>query len=265
MRKGRWTTASQTSDNIWMTANHLKLNEDKTEFLILGTQKRISQCSKIDAKLSIGGVTIEPTGSARNIGVLFDSTLSMSGHINNTCRTAFFHLRNISKIRTHLDSDSLKSVVHALVTNKLDMYNSLYTGLPQQQINKLKRVHHAAARLITGKRKYERITPILKELHWLPLEQRINYKVLVLTYKCLNGLAPAYLAQLLQVRTHTRTLRSSVKHVLVEPFHKLHSTSRSFACTAPRLWNGIPQELQKCSSLSMFKKNLKTLLFSKSY
>eukprot|EP00918_Siedleckia_nematoides_P064389 GHVU01140017.1.p1 GENE.GHVU01140017.1~~GHVU01140017.1.p1 ORF type:complete len:519 (-),score=24.55 GHVU01140017.1:616-2172(-) len=184
----------------WMTANHLKLNEDKTEFLILGTQKRISQCSKVDAKLSIGGDTIEPTGNARNIGVLFDSTLTLSGHVNNTCRTAFFHLHNISKIRTHLDSDSLKSVVHALVTNKLDMYNSLYTGLPQQQINKLKRVHHAAARLITRQKKFERITPILKELHWLPLEQRINYKVLVLTYKCLNGLAPSYLSQLLLVQ-----------------------------------------------------------------
>eukprot|EP00918_Siedleckia_nematoides_P064388 GHVU01140014.1.p1 GENE.GHVU01140014.1~~GHVU01140014.1.p1 ORF type:complete len:117 (-),score=6.33 GHVU01140014.1:616-966(-) len=111
-----------------------------------------------------------------------------------------YHLRNISKIRTHLDSDSWKSVVHVLVTNKLDMYNSFYTGLPQQQINKLKRVHDAAARLIKGKRKFERITSILKELHWLPLEQRINYKVLVLTYKCLNGLAPSYLSQLLLVQ-----------------------------------------------------------------
>ena len=217
---------------------------------------------KIDAQLNICGTSIRPTNSARNIGVLFDSNLSLAEHINNTCRSAFFHLRNISKIRRHLDSDSVQTVVHALVINKLDMFNSLYKGLPQQQIGKLKRVHHAADRLISGHKKHKSISPILRVLHWLPVECRIDYKILVLTYKCLHGSAPSYLSELLMIHTHTRTLRPNSLRNLVVPLHKLSSTDCSFTCSAPQLWNTVPVEIRNSVSLSDFKKNLKTFLIT---
>ena len=133
-------------------------------------------------------------------------------------RSAFYQLRNISKISRLLDSECLQTVVHSLVTNRLYLNNSLYVGLPQQQLNKLRRVHHAAARLITGQKKHESISPILHALHWLPIERGIDYKILVSIYKCLNDIAPVYLSELSQFHSHGRTLRSSSELTLVEPF-----------------------------------------------
>ena len=89
----------------WMTANYLKLNEDKTEYLILGTKQKIGQCDMSNASLSVGDMQTDPVNSARNIGVLFDSNMSLVGHINNTRRSVFYQLRNTSKISRFLDNE----------------------------------------------------------------------------------------------------------------------------------------------------------------
>ena len=104
-----------------------------------------------------------------------------------TCSTDFYHIRNIRHIRKYLDVKSTETMVHAFITNKLDYCNSLLNGLPDCQIQKLQRVQNAAARIITGIKKYDHITPALKELHWLPVQQRIEFKILLPTYKALNN------------------------------------------------------------------------------
>ncbi len=110
-----------------------------------------------------------------------------------------------------------KKLVHAFMTSRLDYCNALLGGCPASSINKLQIVQNAAARVLTRSRKYDHITPILQSLHWLPIKFRISYKILLLAYKALNDLAPAYLTNLLSRYNPTRSLRSQNSGLLVVP------------------------------------------------
>ena len=159
----------------------------------------------------------------------------------NTCKTAFYHLQNIAKIRNCLSQDNAETLVHAFISSKLDFCNALLYGLPQSVIDRLQYVQNCAARLVTRTWSSEQITPVLHKLHWLPVRQRITYTILLLTYKALNGMAPNYIADLLQPYTPTRQLRSSSKNLLVTPKSNLKFYGdRSFQVAAPRLWSGTP-------------------------
>ncbi len=134
-------------------------------------------------------------------------------------------------------SDAEK-LVHAFVTSRLDYCNALLGGCPASSINKLQIVQNAAARVLTRSRKYDHITPILQSLHWLPMKFRISYKIVLLTYKALNDLAPAYLTNLLSRYSLTRSLRSQNSGFLVVPrIAKSTKGGRTFSYLAPKLWN----------------------------
>ncbi len=105
-----------------------------------------------------------------------------------------------------LSVSDAEKLVHAFMTSRLDYCNALLGGCPASSINKLQIVQNAAARVLTRSRKYDHITPILQSLHWLPIKFRISYKILLLAYKALNGLAPAYLTNLLSRYNPTRSL-----------------------------------------------------------
>ena len=128
-------------------------------------------------------------------------------------KSAFYHLRNISRVRRYLSHHTTKVLVHALVKCKIDFCNSLLFGLPKHLIQRLQYVLNSAARIISLTRKYDHITPIMMELHWLPVEQRIKYKILLFVYKALNGISPVYFSELLHKYQPVlcRTLRSSNK------------------------------------------------------
>ena len=130
-----------------------------------------------------------------------------------------FHIkiRNIAKIRKYIDKESAKIVVHAFVTAKLDSCNSLLYGLPHYLISILQSIQNTAARVFTRTRKFDHITPVLKQLHWLPVRYRIVFKILLLVYKALNGTAPSYISELLKYHTTERKLRSSSQHLLATP------------------------------------------------
>ena len=108
------------------------------------------------------------------------------------CKSSHYHIRNIAKIRKYIDEESAKIVVHAFVTAKLDSCNSLLYGLPQHLISRLQSIQNKAARVVTRTGKFDHITPVLKQLHWLPVRYRIVFKILLLVYKALNGTAPSY-------------------------------------------------------------------------
>jgi hypothetical protein len=242
-----------------MTANFLKLNEDKTEILIISRKKDIDDHVP---NIKIGDANVEASHSAKNIGVIFDKTLNMDAHINATCKRAFWEIRNIGRIRPYLDEKSTASLVHSFVSSKLDYCNSLLYGLPKKQHDKFQRVLNCAARVVAKVRKHDHITPTLSALHWLPIPQRIEFKLLLLTFKALNGLAPEYLAELLNLYKAPRTLRSDSQALLEVPKTKFkYFGDRSFFKAAPVLWNKLPLYIRKISDLEAFKCALKTHLY----
>ena len=244
---------------LWMVANKLKLNGDKTELLVLTARQRPQP--PLDS-ITIGADVIKASNSAKNIGVWLDSVLSMDVQINNICKTAFFHLRNIAKIRKLLTHRQCEILIHAFISSKLDYCNVLLTGLQQSQINRLQHVQNAAARLLTATSRCEHVTPVLRSLHWLPVSARIDFKILLLVFKVLNGLGPLYLSELLRPYIPTRNLRSSKKKLLIVPKCNLKRYGcRAFSHRAPTLWNALPDDIRQVELLETFKSKLKTHLF----
>ena len=144
-------------------------------------------------------------------------------------------IRNIYRIRKFLSVSSTKALVHAFVTCRLDNCNSLLYGLPKHLVHRLQLAQNCAARLILCGRKHEHVTPLLRELHWLPVEQRIIFKMLFFTFKALNNLCPSYISDLLETYKPTRSLRSSSRNLLVIPRSKLKSYGdRAFSVSAPK-------------------------------
>ena len=176
----------------WMLADKLKLNDNKTEFIIIGTRQQLAKVS-VDS-LCIGDEIIKPSSVVKNLGSWFDTQLKMDIHINKCCKAAFFHLFNIRRIRKFLSFDTTQILINAFVTNRLDYCNGLLYGLPANQICKLQQVQNSAARLICNIGRFDHITPALCKLHWLPVRYRINFKILLITYKAINGLAPEYIS-----------------------------------------------------------------------
>ena len=216
--------------------------------------------------LQIGNVTVAPSSSARNLGVILDKCFNFQEHTKSICKSSHYHIRNITKIRKYIDEESAKIVVHAFVTAKLDSCNSLLYGLPQHLILRLQSIQNTAARVVARTGKFGHITPVLKQIHWLPVHYRIVFKILLLVYKALNGTALSYISELLKYHTSERKLRLSSQHLLVTPKARLKTYGeRAFAVAAPRLWNSIPLELRSSSSIDIFKRHLKTYLFKQAF
>ncbi len=170
-----------------MTNKFVLFNSEKTEVLIIGPKNHTS--NNLEHCLTLDGCSIDSSSSVRNLGVLFDSNLSFDSHVSSICKTAFFHLKNISKLRTMLSVSNAEMLIHAFITSRVDYCNALLGGCSACLINKLQMVQNAAARVLTRARKYDHISPVLSTLHWLPIKHRIYFKILLITYKALNGLA----------------------------------------------------------------------------
>ena len=169
---------------------------------------------------------------------------------------------NISHIRRYLTLSATKTLVQACVTSRLDYANALLYGLPNTSIQRLQRTQNAAARLVTKTKRKEHITPILMELHWLPVSHRIRYKVLLLVYKALHNLAPSYIADMVKIHQPARSLRSANTNQLSIPKTRLRSWGdRSFQYAAAFEWNNLPLAIRESPSLASFKECLKTFLF----
>ena len=187
----------------------------------------------------------------------------MEAHVNNICKTAFFQLHSIRKLRRCMDQSSLETIVHAFITSRLDYCNSVLCGLPGALCNKLQRVQNVAARILTGTPRHAHITPVLESLHWLPVHRRVEFKVLLLIYKALkNPAAPVYLKDLIKQYAPSRSLRSSDTDLIHVPFTSSSMVlSRAFHVAGPRLWNSLPRAIRAAQSTKQFKAKLKTHLF----
>ena len=202
-----------------MLGNKLKLmNQDKRELLVVGSRYRPRPPLN---HTQIGDDVISPWEHAKNLGVGFDQYFDFSEHVKMTCKIAFFRICGIAKVRRYLSHDTAKTIVPTYITSRLDSCNALYYGLPKYLIDRLQLAQNSAARLVTMSRRDDYITPILRRLRWLPVHHRGIFKILLLTYKALNGQTPSYVKDLVKYRNSGRVLRSSNKHLLNEPVAKL--------------------------------------------
>ena len=244
----------------WMKKHSLKFNDTKTEVLVVTTPNEIVK--DLIPTVEIGNSSIIPTSKVRNLGVQFDSMLNLEHHVNTICRNAYFQIRSIGHIRKYLDTDSAKTITHALVTSRLDYCNSLLYGLPDRLLHKLQRVQNTSARLVSRLRKYDHISSTLVDLHWLPVHHRIDFKILVLTYQALNGDGPQYIKDMLVPYKPARSLRSQSSQLLKVPITRLSTFGdRSFEKASAVLWNKTPLAIRTSPTLGTFKSRLKTHLF----
>ncbi len=247
----------------WTTCNNLLLNDTKTE--IVHMSSRFVKDTPSISSLTIGQSEVSVVKEARNLGVVMDNHMTLTTHVNNVCRSACHAIHKIGLIRKFIDRSTAERLVHAFVTSRLDANNSLLYGLPASTLAKLQRVQNSAIRLVTCAKKDCNITSLRRELHWLPIKDRIIFKLLLLTYKSLHGMAPSYIAELIKIHVPKRTLRSNSKLLLIVPPSREVSTAyygeRAFSVAAPILWNKLPAHIQNADSLATFKRLLKTYLF----
>lgn len=202
----------------------------------------------------------------KNIGAKIDQHLKLDKQVATTCKGAWFNLYRISRIKKYLSDKQLKTVVQAFVISKLDQNNALLIGSPKSLTSKLQSVQNAACKLICGIKKYDHVTPSLIELHWLPVEQRVKFKVLLLCFKSMNNHGPAYLKELITPYVPSRCLRSSSSNILVVPKSKTVAYGdRAFSVAAPGLWNKLPTHFRTCDTVNSFKRQLKTFLFKEAF
>ena len=189
----------------------------------------------------------------------------MASHITKIFASSFYYIYNIRRIRKYLSRQSSEILVHAFVTSRLDYCNGLLYGLPDCLLNKLQRVQDVCARLIFKEQKFFHVTPLIYELHWLPIKYRLDFKIPLINFKILNFLAPTYLSSLISLRLPSKyNLRNSNDNILLSYLHfksKASLGDRSFTCAAPKLWNALPFDIRSASTVSIFKAKLKTHLF----
>jgi hypothetical protein len=253
----------------WMSSNFLALNDAKTE-VIHFTSKFKNSSNATSLKVNIGDCGIVPAEAVRNLGVMFNSDACMSTQVSHICKTASHSLYRLSKIRKYVNQQTAEKLVHAFISSRIDYCNSLLVGLPDYQIRRIQSIQNSAARLICGVsvRQQLHVTPLLKNLHWLPVTLRIVFKILCITFKCIHcAYAPQYLKELIIPRKVQRQLRSNDSLTLVVPNGKTLKTygDRAFSIQAPKLWNNLPGDLRSVESYDGFKNCLKTHLLSNYY
>ena len=239
----------------WMDFKHLKLNENKTEFMLVGKKENLGNLGVTN--LTINGIQIQIADKVRDLGMIIDSNLNLNPQINNVVRITGYHLRNIAFIKKYIDDDSMKKLVINCIISRVDYCNSIYYGLPKYQLKKLQKILNRAARIVKGVAPRDRVTPTLMELHWLPIRARIEYKICVLAHQAITTGSPPYLRSLLTIMQPsggviTRNIENGV--TLSIPRHMSNIGSRAFRYAAPRLYYNLPIELRKINKIDNFKK-----------
>ena len=248
----------------FMISNKLKLNDDKTEVIFLGTRVRLDQIESTE--LTIGDSVIKPAEMVKNLGVMFDKNLSMDNQVKSVCKAGFYHIKNLWRIRKFLNVEEANVAAHAFVTSKLDYGNALLGGAPKYQVKKLQTVQNAAARVVTKTGKFDHISDKMRNLEWLPVGYRIKYKINLLTWKALNNMSPEYISDMISEREEGKDLRSGKTKVLNVPKSNLKTMGdKAFSVVAPKSWNLLPTKLRLNENLRSFKAGLKSLYLEDAY
>ena len=254
---------------VWMINNKLKINDSKTEFIVFRSPQAKQDLSGLS--VIVGDSIIQQSSEVRNLGIIFDQFLSFDDYISSVCRSTHFHLRNIGRIRHLLSQNVTAQLIHALISIRLDYCNSILYNLPKNSILRLQRIQNQAARILTKTPRRDHITEVLIDLHWLRIEERIVYKLLILTFKAFidrTAPAPLYLCELIEQQksssnTRTRLANDAFLLKLPPPSRNCSDTffERSFPYGAPYEWNKLDEHVRRLSNFNMFKSDIKTVLF----
>jgi hypothetical protein len=252
----------------WCSSRRLQLNALKTELQWFGSRCNLRKIAAADLGLTVGDDIIKPVSLVRDLGVYLDDELSMKQHINRVVSSCFFQLRKLRQIRRSAGEEVTKRLVTALVLSRLDYCNAALAGLPQSTLRPLQRVQNAAARLVSNCNQREHITPVLKSLHWLPVKQRIIYKLCLIMHLIHIGHSPAYLRSIVQLTSTSAArpgLRSADKLSYRKPTLQTVFGERSFSYAGPAAWNSLPYHIKSNTNTTLFKTQLKTFLFLSAY
>jgi hypothetical protein len=253
-----------TKLTTWMLANHLKLNTDKT--VVLPVTRRERQFDPI----RIGSSLVEPAYEIRNLGFVFNRTLSIASHLKYIKSVTFYHLRRIVSMKHCVSFQQREILVHAFITSRLDFCNSLFYGSYQKDLKVLQSILSSVARAllcVIGDRSDSR--EIMFRLHWLPILARINFKLAILGFKIFNNTAPKYFLPI-EVVAPSRVTRSSsapllTSNILVSTHRLVTYGDRSCFYSVCQVFNSLPPDLRNISDFNTFKAHLKTHLFSTSF
>ena len=241
----------------------------KIQLIWLGSRQQLLNVNP--DSILLGATTVRFQSSVVDLGVVLDSNLSMRDHVSRLCRTSYYQLRQLRVIRRSLTTRACTQLVHALVNSRLNYCNSLLSGITDQLLSQLQSVLRASARLVLQRRKFDPISNNIREkLHWLPIQQRIIYKLCLFVFRCLRGEAPAYLCEMLTPLSGVhllRLLRSAAHGNLHIPRTRTRTFGpRSFSVSGPSSWNKLPDNLKNIElTLQVFKSQLKTHLFHQAY
>ena len=194
----------------WMITNKLKINDSKTEFIVFRSPQL--RCDLSGLSVNVDESQITQSLKVRDLCVTFDQFLNFDDHITAKCRSTYFHIRNIGKIRNLLSYNACSTSIHALISFRLDYCNFLLYNVPTHKTDRLQRLQNQCARILTKSPRREHITPVLKSFHWLKIQDRITYKILMLTYKSYFNIAPTYLCELISRRESSVNTRLGADH-----------------------------------------------------
>ena len=243
----------------WFCLNGLALNPDKSEAIWLSTHQR-SRTLPPHKSVDVAGTRVQTSDTLRTLGVTMDSRLTFHSHVSSICKSCYFHIRAFRHIRPALTQDMAKSVAVSLVGSRLDYANSLLYGTSQGNLHKLQRIQNTLAKIVCPGHTCS--SEALNFLHWLPVRQRIDFKIATLTFKLLKFDSPTYLSCLLKPYLSARALRSHGQQLLATPRVKTCIGSRAFRVAAPSVWNSLPLHVRLSPSIDIFKRELKTHLFT---
>ena len=244
-----------------MKNSKVKLNPSKTEFIIIGSKKQREKFKDLFPILLLDHVTL-PKAFVRNLGFIFYRDFTFKRQISQTCKICFYHIPDFRRIRKYLSPEAAKSVACALVTSHLDYCNSLLYNLPDRDIKRLQRVQNCLARPVCKASPFSRSKPLL---NFLPVKYRICFKLCTITFKAFLFHQPTYLFNYLVPLQNSRLLRSSNTNILTAPRFRTKWGSRAFAVAAPPTCNSLPVNLRTASTVTSFKKMLKTFLFNSAF
>ena len=244
----------------WCTGRYrhptLQLNTAETEVIWCSSSRRQEQIPQ--AALRVGNDSVIPASSMRDLAIYIDSDApSVKTHVSRTVSCCFAALRQIRSIRRSVSQLVLQSLVVSLLLTRLDYGNATLSGVASNQLDRLQSVTNAAARLVYSARNSDHITPLLRDLRWLRVPQRIEFKLSVLVFRCLHGLARPHLARALcrvaDMDCRRRLRSASTLELHVPLTRRVNVGDRAFAVSAAHVWNGLPSDIITLPSLIAFK------------